>query len=122
MLPPEEYERAAREAAGHLQLEITAVSLEPPEAVVAGRVVRVFRGPAAMIGSALRLRVPCGDGDDFAPGEPAPIATAELRAGRVLEAYVDRAPNGFEIVLDLYAVIDTATDVPQTPIPDRAGR
>jgi hypothetical protein len=115
MLPPEEYERAAANAVGHLQLEIMEVSLAPGEAVASGHVVRVFRGPAEMLGSAMSLRVPCtgpGDDDDWAPGESGHIRAAELRAGRVLEAYVDRTPAGLQIVLDLYAVIDSPTDTP----------
>jgi hypothetical protein len=118
MLPPEEYARMAREAAGIVQIEIATVSLAKGETLVSGPVVRLFRGPAAWKGSTISLRVPCigtgaDDDDDFAPGDPGRIPASELRMGRVLEAYVDHSPAGFEIVLDLYAVIDSPTENPR---------
>ena len=114
MLPPEEYARAAREADFHVQVLISSVALVNGEASVSGEVVRVYRGFAELCGAVMTLCVPCGDADDnWAPDGLGRIPADSLRAGRVLEAYVNGTSAGCEVALDLYTIVDSPTDSPQ---------
>ena len=116
MLPPEEYERAAQAATYHLQLVIESVTEEAGEALLSGTVVTVFRGPDALRGTVMRLRVPVAtDEDDWAPDGLGRFAAGSLRPGLVLEAYLDATPAGCEVALDLCGVFDHETAAPQLP-------
>jgi hypothetical protein len=114
MLPPEEYERAARDADYHLQMLISSVVMADAEADVIGEVVRVYRGPKKLLGTAMTLRVQCDDDcDDWAPDGLGRVPADSLRTGRVLEAYVNALPEQLEVALNLCMVIDRATESPQ---------
>lgn len=114
MLPPEEYERAAREADYHVQVLISSIAVVDAEATVSGGVVRVYRGPAELAGTSMTLRVQCAEpDDDWAPDGLGRIPAESLRVGRVIEAYVDATPAGCEVALGLCTLSDSATDSPQ---------
>jgi hypothetical protein len=116
MLPPEEYERAAKKADYHLQLAIQIVNFAPDEATLTGTVVRVFRGPPELDRRRMQLKVnyfnPEED-QDWAPDGLHRFPAPALRAGRILEAFIVQTPDGLEITADLCTLIDAATDRPQ---------
>jgi len=113
MLPPEDYQRAALEADYHVQMLISSFTFESGEARVTGRVVGVFRGHDELCGSNITLNINYSSDDDWAPDGLGRIPIELLQVGRVLEAYVNATPSGFEVALDLYILIDSATDSPK---------
>ena len=115
MLPPDDYARAAHEADAHIQMVIANVALLSGEARVTGEIVRVFRGAAALHGTAASLWVACDRPEDWAPEGLGRVPTESLRAGRVIEAYMKATPDGYEVVLDLCVIIDHPSEVPQLP-------
>jgi hypothetical protein len=124
MISTDEFRRAARIAAAHLQLTIERIELPTTafgEALVHGKVQRVFRGPDELRGATMALNVSC-----VLPGAaPPPSATlwmpvAELRSGRVLEAYVNPAAQGYAIVSCLSCLLDSVTDAPALTIHEEA--
>ena len=116
MLPPEEYERAAREADYHVQIAIQQVEFESDDAILQGTVVRVFRGPAALHGTIMRLNVsylsPEQD-NDWAPDGVGRLPVNALRSGRTLEAFIVKTDTGLMISEGLCTLIDAATERPQ---------
>ena len=116
MLPPDEYERAAREADYHVQLLIEDVAVGSGEASLSGSVVKVFRGPPELRGRPMKLQVSCfgsEEKDDWPPDGVGRFGVDSLRAGRVLEALVNKTDSGTEIALGLCTLIDSATSTPQ---------
>jgi len=116
MLPPEEYEQAARNADWHVQVAIEQVAFAPGEATLVGPVVRVFRGSSELAGHIMRLKVGCvrtGEDDEWAPDGAGRFPSDALRPGRILEAFVVDTPEGPEIAADLCSLLDSATDRPR---------
>ena len=116
MLPPEEYERAARKADYHVQIAIQGVDIAPGEATLTGTVVRVFRGPSELDHKRMQLKVNCfspEEDNDWAPDGIRRFPAHALRAGRIIEAFIVQTPAGPEITADLCMVFDSATDRPQ---------
>ncbi len=114
MYPPEVYERAAREAAHHLQMTVEGIVIEAEEARLSGAVIEVFRGRPDLLGTKMSLRVPYfRPGDPFPPGGIGRFPVESLRVGRVLEALVNDGPSGPEIPVGLCTIIDAATAAPQ---------
>src|SRR5579864_8637362 len=100
MLPPEEYERAAKEADYHVQIAIQQVEFESNDATLQGTVVKVFRGPAALHGTIMRLKVNYfspEQGNDWAPDGMGRLPVNALRAGRTLEAFIVQTDAGLII-------------------------
>jgi hypothetical protein len=116
MIDPVAYRRAAREAANHLQLSLDRIDLPATalgEARVVGKVQRVFRGSSELRGLTIALDVSCiAPGGEPPPGGALWTPIAELRVGRVLEAYVDPAAEGYAIAMWQSRVFDGVTDVP----------
>jgi hypothetical protein len=120
MLPPDEYQRAAREADYHIQVVIENIGVSSGEASLSGSVVNVFRGPPELRGKPMTLQVNCfGPGeeeDDWPPDGVGRLPVDSLRRGRVLEALVNETESGMEIALGLCTVIDSTTSTPQLQI------
>jgi hypothetical protein len=115
MLEPEDYDCAAHKAACHLQMIVREVGRLPGEAVLTGTVVKVFRGPATLRGADFSLRVGCfqpGVDADWPPDGTPRFLQSALRAGRVLEAFVELSPEGPVVASGLCTLIDAATDRP----------
>ena len=116
MLTRDVYRRAARSAAAHLQLSIERVDLPTAalgEARVVGKVERVFHGSDELRGRTLSLNVSCiAAGAAAPPGGTLWTPAAELRLGRVLEAYVSPLSEGYEIARSLSCLLDSVTDTP----------
>lgn len=116
MLPPEEYERAAREADYHVQIAIQQVEFASDDATLQGTVVRVFRGPAALHGTIMRLSVNYfspEQGNDWAPDGMGRLPVNALRTGHTLEAFIVQTDAGLIISEGLCTLIDAATERPQ---------
>ncbi|WP_205525605.1 hypothetical protein [Pyxidicoccus trucidator] len=117
-LPPDEYARAAVDAALHVQVEIERVELPPGksgEAVVVGRVARVFRGAPELLSSRISFEVSClrEDDHDLPPGGTLWTRGEDLEQAKVLETYLDRDDQGrFHVPLWQSFIIDEVTDTP----------
>lgn len=103
-----------REAEWHLQLVMESVDLAGSDALVGGRVVRVFRGSASMLGSPVSVRVPVVvPGADHPPSGISLTSPDELRVGRTLEGFFENTDRGMQAVYGLVMTLDEATDAPQ---------
>ncbi|HEX2872680.1 MAG TPA: hypothetical protein VHP33_15525 [Polyangiaceae bacterium] len=124
MLSRDVYAHAARTAAAHLQLGIERVELPTTalgEAHVHGTVQRVFRGPDDLRGASMSLNVSCVlPGAAPPPGGILWTPSAELRPGRVLEAYVSPVAKGYASASSLSCLLDSATDAPAMTIHEEA--
>jgi|CXWL01.1.fsa_nt_gi hypothetical protein len=125
MLPPEDYENAARQAEYHIQLVIKDVIIKSGEACLSGLVARVFRGPPELQGTCMKLQVSCFElenEDEWPPDGIGRFQVESLKVGRVIEALVNNTSSGPEIALDLCTVIDTITAAPQLQIDFRPSK
>jgi hypothetical protein len=114
MLPPEKYEEAARRAECHVQTAIEHVSIVGDKARLSGPVVKVFRGSPNLAGMRLELEVRCFEpGDASPPSGTGRFPVEALRAGRVVEAFVNQPLSAPEIPLGLCGILDGATETPQ---------
>ncbi|MFP2929376.1 hypothetical protein ACLESO_30100 [Pyxidicoccus sp. 3LG] len=117
-LPAYEYARAAVDAALHVQVEIERVELPPGtsgEAVVVGRVARVFRGAPELLSSRISFEVSClrEDDDDAPPGGTRWTHVEDLKQAKVIETYLDRDDQGrFHVPLWQSFIINEVTDTP----------
>lgn len=115
MLPPEDYVRAAAAADAHVQVAVRLVELVPGTARLTGAVVRVFRGPADLQGTLLTLNVASTGGDEAnaPPDGIGRMPVEKLQSAKVIEAYLENTASGFELTLDLYTLLEAATETPQ---------
>ena len=111
----------ARAAELHAQLAIERIEVDDEvpahghDARVSGTVVRVFRGDQRLLSQTMTWVV-----DVLVPGEdPPPSGTlwsrlSDLRAVRVLEAYVSASDDGVHrVVLGMTSRLEAPTDTPQ---------
>ncbi|WP_208722877.1 hypothetical protein [Corallococcus llansteffanensis] len=116
-MPPDQYARAAVDAALHVQVEIERVELPPGtsgEAVVMGRVARVFRGPPEMLSSRISFEVSClRENDDSPPSGTLWKRVEDLEQAKVIETYLDRdGQGGFHVPRWQSFIIHEVTDMP----------
>ncbi len=126
-LPPHEYARAAVDAQLHVQVEIERVELPPVtpgEAVVEGRVARVFRGDPALVSSRISFEVSCTrDGDMPTPSGILWTPAEDLEHARVIEAYLDQDDAGHYHVASWQSfLLDAVTDTPVAVVTEEEAR
>ncbi len=126
-LPAHEYARAAVDAELHVQVEVERVELPPGtsgEAVVVGRVARVFRGASALLSSRISFEVSCcREGDDSPPSGTLWTPMEQLERARVIETYLNRAgQDGFHVPMWQSFIIDAVTDTPVVVVTEEEAR
>ncbi|MFY2561987.1 hypothetical protein ACN469_30615 [Corallococcus terminator] len=115
------YARDLLDADLHVQVEVDRVvlpSVMPGEAVVEGRVARVFRGDPAVLSSSVTFEVNCvGEGGYSGPPSGfLPTAADVLATARVMEVYLNRWKGGYGVVAYQAFVVDALTDTPRYPV------
>lgn len=111
------YIRAAVNADLHVQVEVERIELPPGrsgEAMVVGRVARVFRGTPKLVSSRVSFGVSCcREVEDSPPGVPPWTRMEDLERARVLETYLDRdGAGGFFVPHWRYTIVNEVTDTP----------
>ncbi|MCP3170137.1 MFS transporter [Myxococcus qinghaiensis] len=128
MAPPASYyARNALDAELHIQVEVDGVSLPsvtPGEAVVEGRVARVFRGDPSLLSSRISFEVSClREGDDSGPpGEVRWTDADALAKAKVIEVYLTPWKGGYGVVSGLSFLLETVTDTPRRPFTEEDAR
>jgi hypothetical protein len=117
MLLPDHYTRAALDAEYHVQVEIDRVVFPDAvrgEAVVEGRVARVFRGDPALRSSPISFEVSCIREGAMPPPSGVRWQLAErLERARVIEAYLNRnGYGGYAVARWQSFLLDAVTDAP----------
>jgi hypothetical protein len=126
-LPPHEYARAAVDAQLHVQVEIDRVVLPPVtpgEAVVRGRVARVFRGEPSLVSSRISFEVSClREGDICPPSGTLWTYADDLEHARVIEAYLNRDGHGsYHVACSQSLLLDAVTDTPVVVVTEEEAR
>ncbi|WP_163866030.1 hypothetical protein [Myxococcus eversor] len=117
-LLPSDYARrdagAARHAKLHVQLEVTRVTLPPHtpgEAVVEGRIARIFRGDPARLSTPVSFEVPCyREGDRLPPSGIRWRLVEDLERARYIEIYLDTNAVGVMDAGPGFTVLEALTD------------
>ncbi|MCP3168980.1 hypothetical protein [Myxococcus qinghaiensis] len=120
-LSPDEYARRdashALHAKLHVQLEVDRVKLPPftpGEAVVEGRIARIFRGNPAQLSTPVSFEVPCyREGDMLPPSGIRWKLVEYLEHARYIEIYLDTNAVGFMDAGPGITVIEALSDTPQ---------
>lgn len=120
-LSPDEYARRdvsdALRAKLHVQLEVDRVKLPPVtpgEAVVEGRIARIFRGDPARLSTPVSFEVPCYRKGDMLP--PSGIRwrlVEDLEHARYIEIYLDTNAVGVMDAGPGFTVLEALSDTPQ---------
>lgn len=121
-LPPYVFEEARANAAEHVQLEVIRIGQVRSrgeghrgvqgECPVEGRVARVFRG-RLKVGDTVTLAVACASRDaDIPAGGTIWTDLDRLRTARAMEAFLDRAGDGYEVVRDQIYVVPALRAAP----------
>lgn len=120
VMPPEVYRQARRDAAHHVQVEITKATVPdrtPGECRLEGTVVKVFRsrGDVLAAGTPVAFTLSClRPGDEPMLGGTLWGSADSLRAARFVEAYFDGADAGaLHVARWQYMLIDAPTDTPR---------
>jgi hypothetical protein len=125
-MPAHEYARAALDAEAHVQIEIARVSVPSPtpgEAVVEGRVARVFRGDASLLGASISFEVSCiHEGDDVPPSGVFWTDALELEKARVMEVYLNPHAGTWHVAMYNSLLLDTLTDAPRLVFTEEEAR
>jgi hypothetical protein len=125
-MPAYEYARAALDAEAHVQLEIDRVELPsstPGEAVVHGKVARVFRGDTSLLGASISFEVSClHEEDDAPPSGVLWTRVVDLKKARVMEAYLDHHEGAWHVALYNSQILDALTDAPQLVFTEEEAR
>ncbi|RKG52506.1 hypothetical protein D7X30_33400 [Corallococcus sp. AB011P] len=121
MLLPDHYTRAALDAEFHVQVEIDRVVLPSEvrgEAVVEGRVARVFRGDPALLASRISFEVSClREGASPPPSGVRWQIAEKLERAVAIEAYLNRnGYGGYAVARWQSFLLDAVTDTPARPI------
>ncbi|AGC43795.1 hypothetical protein MYSTI_02479 [Myxococcus stipitatus DSM 14675] len=115
-LPPHEYARSALDAELHVQVAVDHVELPPVtpgEAVVTGRIARVFRGAPSLHATPVSFTVEvCRDGDDVDPGGTLWTDPARLAEASVIEVFLARHGEGFRNASYDTTLLTAPTDSP----------
>lgn len=114
------YARDALDAKLHVQVEVDRVvlpSVTPGEAVVEGRVARVFRGDPALRSTRISFEVSCiREGDDSGPPSGTLWTEADaLEKATVIEVYLNPWKGGYGVVSWQSFLLDAVTDTPRHP-------
>ncbi|MCE9669980.1 hypothetical protein LY474_19455 [Myxococcus stipitatus] len=115
-LPPHEYARAALDAELHVQVTVDHVelpSVTPGEAVVTGRIARVFRGSPSLCSTPASFTVPvCREHDDMMPSGTIWTLPELLAKAPVLEVFLDSHEGGFRNASYDNHLLAALTDTP----------
>ncbi|AKQ68404.1 hypothetical protein A176_005316 [Myxococcus hansupus] len=117
MLSPDDYTQAALDAQYHLQVEIDRVVLPSAvrgEALVEGRVARVFRGEPTLRDSPIAFKVnSIRKGASIPPSGIRWQIAEELERAVAMEAYLNRSDSGEYVVASSQCfLLDAVTDTP----------
>ncbi|MBU8897777.1 hypothetical protein KRR26_19355 [Corallococcus sp. M34] len=115
-LPPHDYARAALDAELHVQVTVERVELPPTtpgDAVVTGRIARVFRGSPALCSTPVSFTVPvCREADDCPLDGTIWTLIEMLETARVMEVFLDAHGEGFRNASYDNHVLPAPTDTP----------
>jgi hypothetical protein len=120
--PPEYYKQARDAATHHVQMLIEEAVFETAGGYtrVRGPVLKVFRGPESMMGTPIVLDLTTyRDSSEIRPGSPAGYMVGRITAGKILEAYLDQSPAGFDVSMAGTTLLTQATEVSQIEILSR---
>ncbi|NTX56363.1 hypothetical protein [Myxococcus sp. CA039A] len=125
-VPAHYHARAALEADLHVQVEVDRVVLPSPtpgEAVVEGRVARVFRGDPALLSSRISFEVSCLRDGDLVPPSGIDWKHADtLAEATVIEVYLNRWEGGYAVAFSQSYLLDAVTDAPRYPFTEEDAR
>lgn len=121
-LPPYVFEEARANAAEHVQLEVVRIGQVSAQGggrrgvqgvcPVEGRVARVFRG-RLKVGDTVTLSVSCASRDAEIPaGGTLWTDLDQLKSARAMEAFLDRAGVGYEVVRDQIYIVPALRSTP----------
>lgn len=127
-LPPYVFEQARANAAEHVQIEVVRVGQvrlwgEAGHGVqgvcpVEGRVARVFRG-RLKVGETVTVDVSCAARDAEIPAGGTVWTDLErLQAARAMEAFLDHAGAGYEVVRDQIYIVPALRSTPYCTVRD----
>ncbi|WP_342380428.1 hypothetical protein NVS55_12510 [Myxococcus stipitatus] len=115
-LPPHEYARSALNAELHVQVAVDRIELPPVtpgEAVVTGRITRVFRGTPSLLTTPVSFTLEvCQEGDDVDPGGTLWTDPARLKGASVIEVFLARHGEGFRNASYDTSLLTAPTDSP----------
>ncbi|MCP3063701.1 hypothetical protein LXT21_33500 [Myxococcus sp. K38C18041901] len=116
-LPSYRYARVALDAELHVQVSVDHVELPPSipgEAVVSGRIARVFRGSPSLCSTPVSFKVPVCDERDHGMPPSGILWThpARLTKAPVIEVFLDAHDGGFRNASYDNRLLPALTDTP----------